>query len=155
VAIYDALGGKDFLFRKYELDGVHPAQVTDILRLLLIEKFGGVYVDIDTECHQPIDALVKSGFICYTYGFTSEKMVLSFDVFGAAPNHRLIKRILSEVDENMKVKSMDILSKYGYRAFQKIVVMESSSDTVIYGKKIVDNFLTHHFYNSWCSSYTQ
>ena len=37
----------------------HPVERADILRLELVYRFGGVYLDADLECRKPIDSLIK------------------------------------------------------------------------------------------------
>ena len=41
----------------YELDR-HPVERADILRLELLFRYGGVYLDADLECVKPIDPLI-------------------------------------------------------------------------------------------------
>src|SRR4051812_34010104 len=36
----------------------HPAERSDILRIEVLERFGGVYVDTDFECLRPLDPLL-------------------------------------------------------------------------------------------------
>ena len=70
----------------------------DILRYELMYNFGGVYVDMDMECRNPIDGLIKNseGFagrmqptlatICTQY--------LEIAILGSVPGHPLFARVM-------------------------------------------------------------
>jgi mannosyltransferase OCH1-like enzyme len=38
----------------------HPAQMADLLRIEILHRYGGVYVDVDFECLRPIDGLLTN-----------------------------------------------------------------------------------------------
>ncbi len=63
----------------------------DLLRYEILERFGGVYVDVDFECVRSMDELV------YSHSFFAG--IADFDyvnnaIIGAAPHHPLIKRVV-------------------------------------------------------------
>lgn len=147
--IYSELGGKDYIFEKYKLEGVHPAQVSDILRLLIIQKMGGLYIDIDVECFQCVDGLMVNEFLTYSYGYDMSKMILAFDWWASVPNHRLLERILQQIEEHLD-EPIDLMWKYGFRRFQNEVVLGMDKDVTVYGARTIAPYLKHHFYNSWC-----
>ena len=72
----------------------------DVLRLYLINKFGGVYVDVDYESYRNIDdLLVKKMFFVIRY---PESHWIPNSVFGSEPNNPIFTYII----ENMKKQAM-------------------------------------------------
>ncbi|HXW86409.1 MAG TPA: glycosyltransferase [Candidatus Bathyarchaeia archaeon] len=71
---------------------------SDIARLEIIDRFGGVYVDIDFECLQPLDLLH------YTYDFyigvqplDSFFVQLNNALFGACPHHPIVRHAIESM----------------------------------------------------------
>jgi hypothetical protein len=71
-----------------------PAERADILRLELLHRLGGVYVDADVESLQPIDPLLE-GVMCFLGALDSGRV--SNAVMGAVPSHPLFARALAEL----------------------------------------------------------
>jgi mannosyltransferase OCH1-like enzyme len=42
------------------MDGQVTQHTADFCRYMLILRVGGVYADIDTECKQPLDTIIRS-----------------------------------------------------------------------------------------------
>jgi mannosyltransferase OCH1-like enzyme len=71
-----------------------PAERADILRLELLNRHGGVYVDVDFESLQPIDPLL-GGVACFLGALDSGRV--SNAVIGAVPGHPLVVRAIAEL----------------------------------------------------------
>jgi len=71
-----------------------PAERADILRLELLHRQGGVYVDADFECLKPIDP-VLDGATCILGLLDSGRV--SNAVIGCVPGHPLLARAMAEV----------------------------------------------------------
>ena len=71
-----------------------PAERADILRLELLHRHGGVYLDADFECLQPIDPLLDR-VTCFLGLLDSGRV--SNAVIGAVPGHPLLARAMAEV----------------------------------------------------------
>ena len=71
-----------------------PAERADILRLELLHRHGGVYLDADFECLQPIDPLLE-GVDCFLGLLDSGRV--SNAVIGAVPGHGLLAKAMAEV----------------------------------------------------------
>ena len=71
-----------------------PAERADILRLELLHRQGGVYLDADFECLKPIDPLLD-GVGCFLGLLDSGRV--SNAVIGAEPGHPLLARAMAEV----------------------------------------------------------
>ena len=66
----------------------------DILRLELLWKYGGVYVDIDMECLRPLDALAAGVDF---FGTEIKPGRITNTVIGAASRHPILDRALREL----------------------------------------------------------
>ena len=71
-----------------------PAERADILRLELLHRHGGVYLDADFECLKPIDPLLD-GVSCFLGLLDSGRV--SNAVIGAVPGHPLLAQAMAEV----------------------------------------------------------
>jgi mannosyltransferase OCH1-like enzyme len=71
-----------------------PAERADILRLELLHRLGGVYVDADLESLKPIDPLLDS-VSCFLGALDSGRV--SNAVIGTVPGHPLLARAIAEV----------------------------------------------------------
>ncbi len=76
-----------------------PAERADILRLELLHRLGGVYVDADLECIKPIDPLLSAsgggGVSCFLGALDSGRV--SNAVIGTVPGHPLLARAIAEL----------------------------------------------------------
>jgi mannosyltransferase OCH1-like enzyme len=71
-----------------------PAERADILRLELLHRLGGVYVDADLESLQPIDPLLDD-VSCFLGSLDSGRV--SNAIMGAVPGHPLLARAIAEL----------------------------------------------------------
>lgn len=71
-----------------------PVERADILRLELLWRFGGVYLDIDMECLKPIGPLVEG---LDFFGTEIKPGRVTNTVIGAAPRHPILDLALSEL----------------------------------------------------------
>ena len=71
-----------------------PAERADILRLELLHRYGGVYLDADFECLKPVDPLLD-GVSCFLGLLDSGRV--SNAVIGAVPGHPLLAKAMAEV----------------------------------------------------------
>jgi len=71
-----------------------PAERADMLRLELLHRFGGVYVDADFECLRPIDPLLD-GVELFLGALDSGRV--SNAILGSVPGHALLACALHEL----------------------------------------------------------
>jgi mannosyltransferase OCH1-like enzyme len=71
-----------------------PAERADILRLEVLCRGGGVYVDADLECLRPIDPLLDG--VSFFLGALDSGRV-SNAIIGSVPDHPLLVRALEEL----------------------------------------------------------
>jgi mannosyltransferase OCH1-like enzyme len=72
-----------------------PAERSDILRLEVLWRFGGVYVDTDFECHRPLDPVIE-GLDFFTAPLKPNGWVNNAFI-GSAPGHPILDRALDEL----------------------------------------------------------
>lgn len=71
------------------------AFLSDYVRLYVIEKYGGIYFDVDVEVIKSFDdLLVKDGFFC----FENEQYINTGLGFGSKKNNFVLKQMLKEYD---------------------------------------------------------
>jgi mannosyltransferase OCH1-like enzyme len=82
------------LQNSWALDIKDPVIQSDVIRFELVRQFGGVYVDCDMFCLQPIDALVTK-----LDAFISKRSrdVLASSSFGAAKEHPWLVDLINEI----------------------------------------------------------
>ena len=70
-----------------------PAERSDLLRLFLLERFGGVYVDTDMECLRPIDDLLEG--VEVFAGELKPGGRLNNAILGAVQGHPVLRRAVA------------------------------------------------------------
>lgn len=86
------------------------AQKADLARYLIIYKYGGIYLDMDTWCIKNLKDFLKYKFFCTDVGKYIKHN--NNNIFGAVPNHVLLKNILKELYKRKKC-SYNILYSTG------------------------------------------
>jgi mannosyltransferase OCH1-like enzyme len=79
----------------------HVGQLrADILRLEILERFGGVWVDADLECLRPLDELLEgtSAFLAWEV----QDRWLNTALMGAMREHPFIRRLIRSLPTSMK-----------------------------------------------------
>jgi mannosyltransferase OCH1-like enzyme len=71
-----------------------PVERCDILRLELLFRFGGVYVDTDFECLRPIDPLIEG---LDFFAADIERGRVNHAILGAVAGHPILDRALDEI----------------------------------------------------------
>lgn len=67
------------------------ATKADLLRLELLLKYGGVYVDTDSYCVRPLDSLIKNKTCFFT---TNHKGKVEVNLIGCEAGNKLIKKLV-------------------------------------------------------------
>lgn len=71
-----------------------PAERADILRLEVLYRYGGVYLDTDFECRRPLDGYIKD-LDFFTAYLKPNRVNNAF--IGALPGHPILERALREI----------------------------------------------------------
>ena len=72
-----------------------PAERSDILRLEVLWREGGVYVDTDFECHRPLDPVID-GLDFFTAPLKPNGWINNAFI-GSVPGHPILDRALNEI----------------------------------------------------------
>lgn len=76
------------------------AFLSDLARLEIIEKFGGIYLDTDVELVRSLDSLLKyPAFLC----FETQEYIATGLGFGACKNHPIIRKMIDEYAESKEI----------------------------------------------------
>jgi mannosyltransferase OCH1-like enzyme len=105
--------------KEYDREKTYAGK-SDIARYEVLNKIGGIYVDVDIENYKPIDRILKGIEFFVTY--ERDGYVVP-TIMGCTPGHPLIKKIIDGLPENQKmhVGSKDISSKSGPKYISKIL----------------------------------
>lgn len=113
---------------------------SDLLRIEILNKFGGLYVDIDFECLKSFKDMNRLSF--YTGIVYGENVEIGIGLIGSTPNHPILTDYLSNITyQNGKESADDIFNTTGPYFFTKIVLRNITEET----KNIVV-FPTIYFY---------
>ncbi len=77
---------------------VSYAALADILRLEVLYRHGGVYVDTDFECFKPIDALIDG---LHAFACSENGQVISTGLMGAKPGSQIMRRLIDGLPEQI------------------------------------------------------
>jgi mannosyltransferase OCH1-like enzyme len=109
--------------RKYFDQAKNYAEKADILRLELILKYGGVYIDVDFECVKPLDIFHHT---CDFYTglhaiplMKVDKVRINNAIIGAHKNHPLIKYAVDQI-KNYRHESQ-LMHRSGPDFFTKMI----------------------------------
>lgn len=112
----------DAKIKKFVLNNkINPGKRSDVLRLSLLQKFGGVYLDIDFYCYKRLDALHENfDFYC---GVCNKFCEINNAVIGSLPNHPLITACLDKIKlRRTTTDSLVIMSETGPYFFTEQVI---------------------------------
>jgi len=89
---------------------LNKGEMADILRLEILNSFGGVYVDVDFECTKPeiLEELHKQydfyiGFEPLQHGIIKKKNMMKMcnAIIGSIPKHPLVKHLIENMKANL------------------------------------------------------
>jgi hypothetical protein len=129
----------DFLIEA-DLDTLHPAYKSYLYRLLILQDFGGLYIDADCEKIGDIPVLDKFTMVC-------EKGILKNTVMFAPSGDPLLHNIIYFGINGAGTEEV-VGAKFGSVALQRIFGMEYQ-DT--YNRIEYDTWCRHYNFKTWRS----
>lgn len=95
------LVNQDIFDRAEEIAPNHVGQLrADVLRYELLWRFGGVWVDTDSECLKPLDPLIEDTH-CFAAWEVQTKWIAN-GLMGAVPHHPFIWRLIDGLAANVR-----------------------------------------------------
>lgn len=83
----------------------HAAQMADLLRMEIIYRYGGVYVDTDFECLRPIDKILEG---IEAFGCSEDGRCITNSILGARKHSRLFKSVIDSFPASLGNKPVNI-----------------------------------------------
>lgn len=149
------------------------AFVADYVRLWVLQKYGGIYLDTDVEVLKPLDCFLQNEMFC---GFESVNGINPGLILGATKDHPLFRELMlfyesnNFIDENGTINSYttvqnmtNVLMKHGLilncdtlqkldgvTVYPRITFCpdKKTRDRAIYS---IQTFTAHHYLASWVS----
>lgn len=119
----------------------------DLLRFEILYRYGGVYIDLDFECLQPLDELhYLYDFYTALQPLDSKVVQLGSALIGARPKHPIIRNFLLSMKESWSERG--VLRRTGPVQFSKIFYMTAGRG----GSKDIA-FPASYFYPLGCREY--
>jgi mannosyltransferase OCH1-like enzyme len=112
---------------------------SDLLRFEILNKFGGLYVDVDFECLKSFDDFHKLSF--YSGIVYGENVEVNVGLVGSVPNHPILNDYLSNINYNGNETNDSIFNTTGPYYFTKIFLRNVTTET-----KDIVVFPTIYFY---------
>lgn len=134
-------------------------KLSDYLRICYLEKYGGIYLDADTEILKPFDDVLDNELFCCE----EENMFVANGIIGAIPHHPILKHYKKLIEENFRGGG-DLVFQPGMYLWTELVKYSQWSYQIkVYPTewflpynhqtdilKITPNTHTNHFYlKSW------
>jgi mannosyltransferase OCH1-like enzyme len=78
------------------------AKLSDYVRLVAMEKFGGIYLDTDVEAYRSFDGLLDCQCFFGVQSYREEDDPICNAVFGAVPHHPFIRSVIEAFPRSTK-----------------------------------------------------
>ncbi len=109
----------------------NPAELSDLLRYEILYQQGGVYIDMDFECLQPLDVLHHAyDFYIGIQPLDTGLVQLGIGIIGTTPGHPILKKCIESLEENYKNKKLrnTLTAKTGPIHLTKIFVAHAGKE---------------------------
>lgn len=135
----------------WNLEENNPVALSDVLRILLVNKYGGFYLDCDVELMGWLQGFKKNPFITNIIVQQRREREVRYvynEFFGVEKGHPLLQQILAEMERRKKADE-HFTERVGFLMFNRMVQFYKGNDVVLLTVKKSDKLLRHHFLNSW------
>lgn len=130
-----------------------PAEKSDIARLEILERHGGVYVDTDYECTHNISELINDTdfFIVMDKPVWQEHNIpyLNNAFIGCTPHHTHIQMLVKSLPKFVKDNQMEHICFRTGPGFVSQKLRKKSGVKVLDAEMLQDKYAMHHYANSW------
>ena len=86
----------------------HPIQWADAIRYILLDHYGGIYLDLDMAPKRPLDLFLQYPF----FACRTVPTEISNDVLGSVPGHPFIEKIIGSLrayDRNLALPHVTVM----------------------------------------------
>ncbi|MUK67958.1 glycosyltransferase family 32 protein [Aliivibrio fischeri] len=136
------------------------AFASDCLRVHILKKFGGIYLDADMELIKPLDELMHSdAFLgyeregrvsCGIMAFSKDHILMSqmCDYYNNnVGKYVAIPRVITSIIEKGSFKNIEIYSPHYFYPYNPFV--EGTCSQLLYKNITSETYAIHHWGNSW------
>jgi inositol phosphorylceramide mannosyltransferase catalytic subunit len=127
----------------------NPTDRSNILRLELIWRFGGVYVDTDVECLRSIDPLIEDTDFFITLRHSGGRSTNNF-FFGAVAGHPILDRGLDEIRPRQKFGATN-KGRTGVRFMNELIAGHRNKILLLEPAKL-KGYAVHHRHRTYLGS---
>lgn len=139
----------------------HPAQMADLLRIEILHRVGGVYIDTDFECLRPIDDLLEG---VGDFASSEDGTCLTNSILGALPQSPLFNEIIESFPKRLGQQPVNI--ETGPVFFTRVVLTSGfRNDFTVFptpvffpfnyhtsdrhSADLCNSYAVHHYADSW------
>lgn len=95
-------------YQRFYDEAQHPAYKAEIVRVEMVRKYGGIWIDSDFECFKPIDELLV-GLDAFTVPqYDSGATEFACGIYGAVPDHPWIREVEDSIPQVWKPDRMSV-----------------------------------------------
>jgi mannosyltransferase OCH1-like enzyme len=123
-----------------------PAERTDILRLEVVWRFGGVYIDADLECLRSIEPLIRAAD--FFTGLNGSNLA-DFHLFGAVAGHPVLERGLQNIRPTSSYYFQK--TKTGPRFFNTLIA-DHREEILLLEPPTLKHYTIHHAHRTYLDS---
>lgn len=141
------------------IEAGHWGKLSDYLRICYLEKYGGIYLDADTEILKPFDDVLDAEIFCCE----EENKFIANGIIGAIPHHPMLAHYKKLIEDNFRGTGEMVFQPGMYLWTELVKYSEWSPVVKIYPaewflpynhqsgvKNITKNTHTMHYYlKSW------
>lgn len=150
--IWNEIGmSKSELATYWNVSEDNPYALSDIARILIVNKYGGFYVDVDIELFESVDKYADYDFVTITQNPIPIPMMASTmnAFFGSIPSSSILDELLGEM-EAKKGTVIHWTKRVGYLMFREVINKYKGAQKVkILDFRLSKNLLNHHLQGNW------
>jgi mannosyltransferase OCH1-like enzyme len=146
--LWDGSTLTDELINKYNLENVHPAIISDILRVFIIRQYGGIYLDVDAKPNGTLDDLLECDFFAFADSWGQSGILVHGAIFGSRPHNPIFNYAIKAFENNSKLQ-IPPEKKFGYYVFCDMVCSQTGLGITIINPTLARKYAEHTFMRSW------
>lgn len=139
----------------------HPAQMADLLRIEILFRHGGVYIDTDFECLKSIDQIIPE---VGDFGCSEDGRCISIGIIGAERGSPILREVINSFPNALGKLPVNI--ETGPSFFTSVVLTYGTNSGLLLlpskyfypfnyrsrnseNKDLSESYAIHHYADSW------